>query len=210
MTKAAEKLWILVDSGEGILTRLHMTKDSLNRNKPVFLIDPAYKGVLTALSKKFPEPARIDTVPGHDLLSSNSGKYLESLQVFYEAFTDVMRWKDLAFSCLCEVASNTSALSVVANPFLTYRFLEVVSIYIRLHLFLSTIADRKSVLAVYAKCHELSRNEMAPDFSKLALYVCEYENPFKRILAEFKPISNRIAQALVGLKPILDLSLIHI
>lgn len=204
MAKAAEKLMILVESGDGVMTRLHQVKESLQKNKPVFLIDPPFKSILTAMLKKFPEPPRLEGVPGFELLVSNSQKYVDQLQVFYETFLDVMRWKDLAFSCLCEVSSSTCALSVMANPFLTYRFLEVVSLFIRLHLFLANIPDRKPVLSVYGKCYELVRSELAPDFAKLCLYICEYENPFKRILAVFQPLSSRIAQALVGLKPVLD------
>jgi NCK-associated protein 1 len=146
-------------------------------------------------------------VPGFDALASDVSEILDATVNVYETFVDVMRWREKAFEVLAEVAQTSAALSVIANPFLTYRYLELVSQYIRLHVLMSMVADRKAVLAVYGKCFELSKTTMEPDFAKVALYVCEFENPFKRIVAEFKPICGRVAQALVGLKPVLDKAL---
>jgi hypothetical protein len=69
MSKVAEKLTILLETGSGFLIRLYNTKIKYtpeSKTRPAFLVDPVYAKVVAAFGKKFPEiPTDLDKVrPG--------------------------------------------------------------------------------------------------------------------------------------------------
>jgi hypothetical protein len=66
MAKLAEKLTILLETGNGFLIRLYNTKIKYmpeSKDRPSFLSDPVYAKVVVNFAKKFPEiPNDLDKV----------------------------------------------------------------------------------------------------------------------------------------------------
>ena len=66
MSKVAEKLTILLETGQGFLVRLYNTRVKYspeNSSRPSFLGDPAFAKVIANFVKRFPEiPSDLDKV----------------------------------------------------------------------------------------------------------------------------------------------------
>lgn len=66
MSKIAEKLTILLETGNAHLLRLYNTRVKYlpdNKERPSFLADPQFAKVVAAFTKKFPEiPSDLDKV----------------------------------------------------------------------------------------------------------------------------------------------------
>ncbi len=55
------------------------------------------------------------------------------------------------------------------------------AMYVQLTLLWSLIADRRTIVAGYARAYTIIKTQNEPNFSKLAQYLVNYADPYKRL-----------------------------
>jgi len=91
-------------------------------------------------------------------------------------------------------------LQLAENPNIFGSFMDLVVKFMQVNILLSTIADRKQVLSVYARAYYYSKASDEPNYNKLSAYILEYENPLKKMLVDFKGLSSKIGLGLLTVK----------
>mmetsp|Transcript_23209 Transcript_23209/g.58056 ORF Transcript_23209/g.58056 Transcript_23209/m.58056 type:complete len:1151 (-) Transcript_23209:109-3561(-) len=205
-TSLAEKMMVLLEAGNDCLTRMyHVKAEVTNDARPVFLTEKTYARVVESMVRKFPEnDPGLDRIQGAETVRANARDFLEQLQPHYLVFKDQLEWREAAIDVLGEVSKKVNQLLMSLNPFMTRFFLDLMVMYIRVHILMRSVADRKALLSMFSLCHKIKNNENEPNYNRVSLYVVEFENPFKRIQTEFADFSAKIGATLIALKPSLD------
>ena len=85
------------------------------------------------------------------------------------------------------------------NPTLTSYFLEVLTLYMKLHLLLNSIKDKNLLLVVFSRVYYHMKMNEEPSFQKVATYFNDYSNFVKVFISEFKGIGKKVAETLSSL-----------
>eukprot|EP00033_Pygsuia_biforma_P000857 GCRY01000996.1.p1 GENE.GCRY01000996.1~~GCRY01000996.1.p1 ORF type:complete len:1147 (-),score=394.86 GCRY01000996.1:283-3723(-) len=199
--KLAEKLVILDDHAKGLKVRLYSLKKKFNNNRPSFLADASMKKLNDAFTKSFPElPNNIEKVPGYDLFKKSLKEIGEQTEICYATFLDVLDFKDAAFHFLADINSTVVSLKYDQNPHLSAGYMNLLVDYIKIHLLLASIIDRKVILSMYARCFFEHHKTTEGNFARLAFFLREYEQPFRRIQEEFQSLSSRVGDVLCSIQ----------
>ncbi|XP_060594108.1 membrane-associated protein Hem-like isoform X2 [Ruditapes philippinarum] len=200
--KLAEKLTILNDRGQGMLTRIYNIKKMLGTsdNKPAFLSDKQLEPALRYLLRKFPQ---IDSkasalVPVNNIKS----EVVKSLSLYYYTFVDIMDFKDHVADLLTTIDACQVFLDITLNFDLAKSYLDLVTTYVSIMILVSKVDDRKTVLALYNVAHEYLHQSGDPSFPRLGQMVIEYEVPMKKMSEEFVPHSRVLIPAILSLHDI--------
>ncbi|GAM26866.1 hypothetical protein SAMD00019534_100410 [Acytostelium subglobosum LB1] len=203
-TTLPDKLRVLTENGEQLLTRLHTSRYVLQsaKTRPLFLNDEKIGRAIKNLMGKFPDFPELDKVQGAELLTTRAKQYIEDLEPHYEALVDACDWKEAAFQLLQEIAGHTVALRFTSSIQLASIFIELVVIYTKLHIMLSNINDRRVVMAVYARLIQHQRSQVEPNYARVVRWLIEYsDTPVKRIQDEFRVLNDTIGTVLASLEP---------
>lgn len=110
--------------------------------------------------------AKLLQVQGNELLQQRAKALYEEVNPFYDTLVDVMEFRDIACSVLSDVATSSSCLKLSVNPNLTSRFMNLVVIFMQVHVMLSFIPGMKAILAVFARTHQHLNSSEDPSFGK--------------------------------------------
>lgn len=200
-TYVVEKFSYLKDVGEGLLHRLYSSRYFFGNDKsrPHWLKEPAGQKIVKSLIAKFPEFPDTDKMQGYEVLTTKAKVISDDLEQHYETFVDCSEWKDAAHLLLIEVANASISLKLDENPVLTTLWLDLMVLYVRLHVLASTIPDRKLALAVYYKMFYHIRSAAEPHYQKAAKWAFDFDSPFRKIQDEFKVINDAMGKVLVSL-----------
>eukprot|EP00026_Physarum_polycephalum_P000270 Phypoly_transcript_00270.p1 GENE.Phypoly_transcript_00270~~Phypoly_transcript_00270.p1 ORF type:complete len:988 (-),score=126.97 Phypoly_transcript_00270:2585-5365(-) len=121
------------------------------------------------------------------------------MEQHYETLIDCSDWRDAAASLLVEVANGSVSLKLDENPVLTTQWLDLMVLYVRLHILASTIPDRKIALAVYYKMFYHIRSAAEPHYQKAAKWAFDFDSPFRKIQDEFRVINDSMGKVLLSL-----------
>ncbi|KAL4225584.1 Nck-associated protein 1 [Mactra antiquata] len=200
--KLAEKLTILNDRGQGMLTRIYNIKKMLGttENKPAFLSDKSQEPALKYLVRRFPQ---IDT-KSNALVPVNNIKteVVKSLSLYYYTFVDIMDFKDHVADLLTTIDACQVYLDITMNFDLCKNYLDLVTTYVSIMILVSKVDDRKTVLALYNVAHEYLHGSGDPSFPRLGQMIIDYENPMKKMSEEFVPHSRVLVPAILSLHDI--------
>jgi NCK-associated protein 1 len=201
-TSLAEKLLVLLEVGEDCLTRMYHVKVEVTRDaRPVFFTDKTYARVVDSMVRKFPEnDPGLDRIQGAETVRANARDFHEQLQPHYLVFKDQLEWKEATIDVLSEASTKVNQMSMSVNPFMTRFYLDLMVKYIRVHILMRSVVDRKALLSMFSLCHKIKNNENEPTYNRVSLYVAEFDNPFKRIQGEFSSFSAKIGATLFTLK----------
>lgn len=86
------------------------------------------------------------------------------------------------------------------NPRLTISYLNLMTVYCQALILISRIDDRKIVAGLFVKVYLQLKSSKDANIGRLAQFFGEYENPFKRIIEDFKQISGFVGKALVAFR----------
>eukprot|EP00736_Rhodelphis_marinus_P013514 Rmarinus@m.24567 len=199
MAKYAEKLLVLNEVCEGLLCRVHTLAAAVGSFP--FLTDPAYKKVNTFLTKNFPDtPDGLDGVQGSELLKPPKGNEIyHILEPHFFTLVDAMEFKDEALATIMDIGQNTMKLSFDHNRNVLVQFLRLFTGYCRLHQLLTSVPDRKTICAVYARVKLLAHGTAEQNYSKVGNYLKEFDNVWKKLQEEFAPLSKTIGETIMGL-----------
>lgn len=197
--KLAEKLTILNDRGQGMLTRIYNIKKMLgtSENKPAFLSDKALEPATRYLLRRFPQ---IDTKAGA-LTPVNNIKQdiVKSLSLYYYTFVDIMDFKDHVADLLTTIDACQVYLDITLNYDLTKSYLDLVTTYVSIMILVSKVDDRKAVLSLYSVAHEYMHGQGDPSFPRLGQMILDYEVPMKKMTEEFVPHSRVLTPGILSL-----------
>ncbi|KAL3842215.1 hypothetical protein ACJMK2_020254 [Sinanodonta woodiana] len=197
--KLAEKLTILNDRGQGMLTRIYNIKKMLgaSESKPAFLSDKSLEPVLKVLQRKFPQ---VDSRSSNLALVNNiKTEVVKSLSLYYYTFVDILDFKDHVADLLTTIDACQIHLDITLNYDLTKHYLDLVTTYVCIMILVSKVDDRKLVLSLYSVAHEFVNSQGDPSFPRLGQMILDYENPMKKMSEEFVPHSRILVPALLSL-----------
>jgi NCK-associated protein 1 len=199
MSKIPEKFSYLEDVGEGLLHRLYYTRNVFAnpKTRPMFLGDQGNQKVLKTLMSKFPEFPETEKIQGYELLTGRAKILSDEMEQHYEAFVDSVEWRDAALLLLTEVGSTTSSLTLAENPVLTEQWLDLMVLYVKVHILAGLISDRRVIAAVYFKMFYHIRSSLEPAYQKVSKWIIETETPFRKLQDEFRVINDAMGKALM-------------
>eukprot|EP01116_Phalansterium_solitarium_P020789 TRINITY_DN6234_c0_g1_i1.p1 TRINITY_DN6234_c0_g1~~TRINITY_DN6234_c0_g1_i1.p1 ORF type:complete len:614 (-),score=205.63 TRINITY_DN6234_c0_g1_i1:120-1961(-) len=200
MSKISDKLSILRQHGRALLHRVTHAKKVLTSQRPVYFSDKAYARVCEALVKRYPETdATLEKAPGHELLLNKAKQIFEELEPIYHALVDVVEFKDHVNGVFQESSVFLAELSIDVNPTLTLCFLEVFTLYAQVLLTLSSIDDRRLVMAMFQRVFVHIQRQPEPLYARTAAYV-GLESHIKVAQEDLKNLGNLMARALSSLQ----------
>ncbi|GAM28510.1 hypothetical protein SAMD00019534_116860 [Acytostelium subglobosum LB1] len=202
VNKLPDRLHVLLENGEQLLSRLYVSRGLLGgaKTRPLFLSDEKVGRAIKNLMSKFPDFPELDRVQGADLITSRAKQYMEDLEQHYETLVDACDWKEATCALLHEIANNTLALKFTASIQLSSRFMELVVLFAKLHMLLAHLADRRTVLAVYARLFQHTRSQVEPNYSRLSRWIIESDLPVKRIQDDLKGLNDAIGHTLLSVE----------
>lgn len=195
--KLAEKLSLLLDRGNGMLTRIYNIKKACGdtKSKPGFLSDKALINDIKYIIRRFPN---IDT-KGLTIAPIQS-EIIKSLSLYYYTFVDLLDFKDHVCELLTTMDACQVNLNITLNFELSKAYLDIVTIYITLMILLSRVEDRKVVLGLFNAAYEMIHHQKDPSFPRLGEMIMEYDPPIKKLSEEFVPHTKLLFTALMSLK----------
>lgn len=195
--KIAEKLIILNDRGQGILTRIYNIKKACGdtKSKPAFLSDKALESSIKIIVKRFPN---IDA-KSLTAISNIKAEINKSLSLYYYTFVDLLDFKDNVCELLTTIDACQIHLDITLNFELTKNYLDLVTTYISLMILLSRVDDRKAVLGLFNAAYELQHNSSDKSFPRLGQMIIDYDVPVKKLADEFIPHQRLLSAALISL-----------
>lgn len=157
------------------------------------------------IEKAFPDQAEVTKTP---VFEGNAAQTYKQLQEVYDCFDEVAELRDGMISCIREVSgsanSNPPEMKLDLNPVLLCNFMGLLTAYIKLHLVMGNIEDRKSILGVYGAACQLAgpvRGEPPPHWSAVTSFVTFCDEPLKALaiefsIAEYGPLHKVVAACL--------------
>jgi len=198
--KFSEKLTILNERGQGILTRVYNIKKTCGdpSTRPSCLSEKQLESAIKHITKKFPN---IDTKDKSHLtaISSHQKDIMTLLPNYYFTFVDVMEFKDLTNEVVTSLATSQFHLDITLNFDLTKGLLDLVSTYASIMILLGQVDERRAIAGLYNMAHESARGAMDSHFPRLGQMIVEYDHPIKKMAEEFIPLSKVILHALMSL-----------
>jgi len=199
--KYAEKLLILKDAGEGVMSRLVWVKKMLTSptQRPAFFSDQQYGKVTAALIKKFPEfEQNVDKTPGFELLTGKGKQFFEEVEPYYNAFVDAFEFKEAAVAALFEVGSGTVEMKLDENPTLTAAFMDLFVTYAQMNIFVSQVEEKKILLTVFYKIFFFVKCVNEPNYLRVANYLNAFADPIRAMQEEFKTLTTSLGRTLTN------------
>lgn len=200
-TKIAEKLTILNDRGEGLLTRLYDLKKTLAKpdTRPSIFTEKSLDSVIRSIDKKF-NPSSCTNQNYGGAVTSQKMEILKTLQQHYFTLADILEFKDNVNELLVIIDANQIHFDIALNFDLTKRYLDLVALYVSLMILLSRIDDRRVLLGLYNVAHELQHSHSEQSFHRLGQMMIDYDPPIKKMTEEFVPHVRCLTYALLSLK----------
>ncbi|XP_055329481.1 membrane-associated protein Hem-like isoform X2 [Paramacrobiotus metropolitanus] len=202
--KLAEKLIILNDRAQGMLTRLYNIRKACidPESKPRFLQDKQLEPAIRHVEKKFPAINAKSNGGVYGYLAQIRGDVQKQLSIYYETFVDILDFKDHVSELLTTMDACQITLDITANYDVTVRYLELVTKYVCLMIILSRVDDRKAMLGLYTAVNELANGVSEPSFPRLGQMILDYESPLKKLCEDFVPHNRILSSALLSLQKI--------
>eukprot|EP00094_Tigriopus_californicus_P005705 TCALIF_05499-PA protein Name:"Similar to Hem Membrane-associated protein Hem (Drosophila melanogaster)" AED:0.06 eAED:0.06 QI:71/0.83/0.85/1/0.83/0.85/7/245/1120 len=199
--KLAEKLSILQNRCVGMLTRIYNIKKACadQQSKPAFLSDKSLQSAIRTIDKNFPS---VDLKALQPALQPLRNEILKNLSLYYYTFVDLLDFRDHVSELLTTIDVCHLTLDLTVNFDLTKLYLNVVTLYVRLMILLSTVDDRKAVLGLFNAAHELIHGHADPSFPRLGQLIREYSVPLRKLSEEFVPHARTLTGALTSLSSI--------
>ncbi|XP_041365275.1 nck-associated protein 1-like isoform X2 [Gigantopelta aegis] len=200
--KLAEKLTILNDRGNGMLTRIYNIKKMLGNhdNKPPFLSDKNMEPALRVLLRRFPQYDSKASQLG--IVNSMKAEIAKSLSLYYYTFVDILDFKDHVVDLLTTIDACQVHMDITLNFDLTKNYLDLISSYVSIMILVSKVEDRKSVLALFNAAHEFLHGKGDQMYPRLGQMFLDYDPPMKKLAEEFVPHSRFLMPALLSLSKV--------
>ena len=209
-TKLTEQCLVLLDVGNGMLSRLSLLSRALSSpgGRHHSLQNPEWSKIRKALEKKFPDAdvSSIREVTGFESFEGSAGSIVDDLDSVYKTFLDVQEFTSAALSLLRSLPCLIMELNLFTTPGITRHFCQLLTVYIKIHLFWSSIEERKVLLALHACAYSCVHGHTDKGYALLANVFEEYIDPLKRAVEEFKDDSfvGTLADALAQLGPVIS------
>ena len=200
--KFAEKLTILNDHACALLTRLSQTKTLfVGASRPPFLQDKSFDASLKGGLKKFPQ---CDFPKGQgSQLFVRREEVLRHLQSHYYALVDVMELKDAVNEVMAALSAAMMGLDISINFGLTAAYLDLCRNHAAVMLLLSRLPERRLIAGLFNTAYMMVRKTQEPAYPRLGQMLVEYDQPLRRLQADFEPTSKVLACALLSVDRIM-------
>ncbi|KAG1685800.1 Membrane-associated protein Hem [Nymphon striatum] len=202
--KLAEKLTILNDRGNGMLTRIYNIKKACGdaKSKPVFLSDKSLESAIKHVVRRFPNIDAKGSSVQLQAVSAIRSEIMKALSLYYYTFVDLLEIKDNISELLTTMDACQLHLDITVNFDLTKGYLDLLVTYASLLILLSRVEDRKAVLGLFNAAHEMTHGQSDSSFPRLGQMIMDYDPPVKKLSEEFIPHSKLLANALVSLQQV--------
>ncbi|EDO45022.1 predicted protein [Nematostella vectensis] len=200
--KLAEKLTILNERGEGMLTRIYNIKKACSdpKSRPGFLMDKALEPSIKYIVRKFPQ---MDTKATQlQAVQSIQNEVMKGLSNYYFTFVDIMEFKDNASELLTAIDASFVHFDITLNFDLTKAYLDLIVTLTALMIMVSRVDDRRSVLGLFNHAFEMRNGRSEESFPRLGQMILDYDSPLKKLAEQFVPHQQRVSTALQSLHEI--------
>ncbi|XP_065648480.1 nck-associated protein 1 homolog isoform X3 [Hydra vulgaris] len=191
--KLAEKLIILNDHGQGMITRIYNIKKACSdpKSRPAFLNDKNLEPALKVIVKKFPSIENSKAVHMQPVMQIHVN-IIKGLSNYYYTFVDIMTFRDHVSELLTQIDASFVHFDITLNFELTKAYFDLMTTYASIFLLMSKVEDRKAVLSLFNHAIEMQKTQSEPNFPRLGQMILDYENPFRKFVEEFTPHAQRI------------------
>ena len=193
----SEKLIILNDVADGLMARIYNLIDFQNEDVFTSDVDKFTK----TLVKKFPLfPDSINKGSSYDVFVKRAAEVSGTTLLFYNTFLDILNFTDEAWRLIEIVAATTQEFKWDMNPDIMSFYFRLLTSFVKLHLLVNQIKDRKYYIAAYSKAHQLTNGNSEPNMQKVADYLSSYEKPLDQVRNLFSGITQQLGTALMPLQ----------
>ncbi|CAM9252727.1 unnamed protein product [Discosporangium mesarthrocarpum] len=210
---------ILRDACSGVMTRLaFLNEHALNpsgqgQGRPLCLRNPDYTRMKKKLEISFPEQQETAKVPGFD---GHAQGILTELEGIFRTFEDVVEIRDGMVEELRDMSGCRTGVplkfALDVNPELVVSFMSLMTDYVRLHLVVSRVEERKQALGMYFMAYSTVNRGKKPEpsYSRVNALMVVCDNPINRIYHELghrqcETLRQCVGGALTEIKEVLTL-----
>lgn len=208
----AEKLIILVDFSTTLSSQIYSMKQvfespaqseeqqNIPSRRPQYLKDQGLLSIIKSMMKKFPETIQdMSKLPSYSSLVNYHREIYDSLAKYYKIFDDFIDFRDKALSALID-CSKLVTLTHDVNPSIVEKFHELFSRLVLLTYYLSTVEDKKMIVALYAKSFQMVNGSTERNYSRVAQCIVGLEKPLAALQETLIPICSTLSNSLVLIK----------
>lgn len=192
--QTADKLFIINQTGKGLMARLHMLrtfelpKEIMSNTEEVF----------ARMNKVFKDYDKdFDRIRGADVYHKKATDIRAHLEDYYLTFVDVITWREAALGMLVEVEQGNRAFKFKDSGYIMAEYMDLWVRYIQLHYLVCSVQKRRGYLVYFVKAHDLHGNS-EPNFNKLSDFIVDYDMPHlvKKLREDLAPTRGRVGAIL--------------
>ncbi|GMH69038.1 hypothetical protein TL16_g05065 [Triparma laevis f. inornata] len=189
-TKLAEKCTIMLDVGQGMMASVSLLSRNLASpgGRPHSLQNPEWAKLRKTIEKKFPEvnQTELSQMPAFETFQSAAGRIIDELEPIYLTFLDVQEFNDTCLELLKSLPTAIMQLNLTQTPQLSRDFVNLLTLYVQLHVFWSFVEERKVLLALYSCAYQCVHGRTEKNYASLSGQVDSFNEPLKQAIEEFK------------------------
>ncbi|KCV72902.1 hypothetical protein H696_00472 [Fonticula alba] len=194
--KSGEQLLVLGRYARSLLAAFHRARIQLNPEspqRPAVLSDPALQPLFRAMLRRFPSDGGLTSTQGADRFQKVCKDILDATGPTYNAFTRLVVFRDTMSNLLGEFSKLS--YSALNGPDVVTALVSLMADYVRLHLLLAQIPDRRLITLIYARAFQITHRSAEPQFNRVAEMVgCD--TPVARVQADAQVLSGTLALAI--------------
>ncbi|CAM9439416.1 unnamed protein product, partial [Hapterophycus canaliculatus] len=197
---------VLRRASEGVMARLSFLEHHTlqpggqGQAKPLCLRNPDYAKMRKKIELSFPDQLETAKAVGFD---GHARGVLSELEGVFQVFEDVTEVRDGMVEELRDMSGCRKGLplkfALDVNPELMMSFMSLMADFVRVHLVVASVTERKQALGMYYSAHAtINGRKHTPAMTKVNSLISLCENPLHGLASELAVRACDIVRACVG------------
>lgn len=139
-------------------------------------------------------------VSGFDLMVSNAQEVFDQTLPFYELFCDITEYVQHAHIIINSIPALTLEFKLGLAHAPMCHFMRLIADYMRLHILVEKIDDRKAMLALHVFSFQLTKGHAEHNAGIVAETSMRFEKPMQTVPEELRGVSEAVGNIIVELR----------
>ena len=139
-------------------------------------------------------------VSGFDLMVSNAQEVFDQTLPFYELFCDITEYVQHAHMIINSIPALTLEFKLGHAHASMCHLMRLIADYMRLHILVEKIDDRKAMLALHVFSFQVTKNHAEPNVGIVAETSLRFEKPMQTVPEELRGVSEAVGNIIIELR----------
>jgi NCK-associated protein 1 len=192
-TKFHERCLVLQDVAAGLLLNTAVLKKS----PPACLTQAEWAKIRKKLDSSFPDVPDMTKTQGFDSIASNAQDVYDQTLPLYQHFVDVCEYTQQANMMINSIPALTAEFKLDKSHPTMVTFMRIITDYLKLHLLMAMIDDRKTILALHLFSFQMTKRTTEPNCARVQATLKKLEKPQYSVAEEMQGISDFVAEVIL-------------